>query len=354
MKLGICAFPLSRGKETGRGLEKVTQEFVDYLSGNNLDFEFSDSGIIRSEFRAFFSSLTYFFRLHKIQADCFFAFYPVAGFFPIFLRKKPVVLGVYDLIPFHVFGFDSRLKYAIKRFCIRYSCKRSEAIIVPFQTTKNEIVELFNVDPNKITVIPHGVNLQTYFPDPDIIKTHNQVAYLGEAKRAKGMDSIIRAFALVLDKRPTAKLKLASHGNELSEMKALAAQLLPRESYDFVGFVPEKKMRKFYTQADVFVFPSRYGFGLSSLEAMACGTPTIVGATLDAKEFLTDIDLIVDPDRVEDLATKILKLLEDQKMYERKSAEAIRMAKQFQWDKVCERYYNVCLDVISKYESKNG
>ena len=203
---------------------------------------------------------------------------------------------------------------------------------------------MFRVNPDKITVIPHGVNPQTYYPDPDIKKITNQISYLGEAKRSKGMDSIIKAFQLVLKKKPEATLKLASKCNELEKMKKLASELLPAGSYEFVEFVPENKMRTFYNQSDIFVFPSRYGFGLSSLEAMACGTPSIVGDTLDAKEIYTDKDIIVNPDNHEDLADKILNLLNDRALYNNKREEAITLAKQFHWDEICERYFQVCLN----------
>jgi len=349
MKLGICVYPLSKGIETGRGLERVIQEFYNYLSKNNIDFDFYDKGIIRNEIKAILQSFQYLKSLNKTHNDCYFAFYPVAGIFPIFNKKRPVVLGVYDMIPFHVHGFDNRIKYAIKRFCIRYTCKRSDYIIVPFLSTKNEIIEKFKVNSNNIFVVPIGVNHQNYYPENSIIKDPLKIAFLGEAKRAKGLDSLIAAFKLVLEKIPNAKLEIASNGNELKKMQKLAIDTLPGNSYVFRGFIEENKMRKFYNSVGIFVFPSRYGFGLSALEAMACGTPSIIGDTLDSTEFITDNDLLVDPENVQDIAEKIIILLTNSSKYKEKQINAIEIAKKYSWDIMSEKYLEICNNSKIKY-----
>ena len=345
MNVGICAYPLSKGKETGRGLERVIDEFCTYLNDHHIPYDFYDSGIIRNELKAIVFSTKYFTRLKKTTNAIYFAIYPVAGIFPLLVKKKPVITAVHDLIPFLARGYDNALKYSIKRWCIRFSCNKSDALIVPFSSTKNKIVELFGVDKEKIFIIPYGVNHQTYYPDPSVKKNKNRIAFLGEAKRAKGMDALIHAFKIVVEKIPDATLHLASGGNELEEMKKLAQDMLPPATYQFVGFVPEHAMREFYNASDLLVFPSRYGFGLSSLEAMACGTPSIVGATLDALDFIQDPDLLADPDHVSDVAQKIINLLNDRNLHRQKSKEAIDIASGFSWQKMSENYYELCLKI---------
>lgn len=351
MNIGICAFPLSKGRETGRGLERVVEEFCNYLSNQKIPFSFYDRGIIRSEFKAVLQSIGYVARLRRAHHDCYFATYPVAGIFPALLRKKPLITAVHDLIPYLVKGFDSRLKYAIKRWCIRYSCTRSDFIIVGFSSTKKKVVELFKIDERKVFVVPYGVDHKTYYPDKAMEKHARRMGFLGEAKRAKGIDSLIKAFKVVLKLFPDASLVLASDGNELEEMKELARNTLPSSSYSFIGFIEESKMREFYNSVDIFVFPSRYGFGLSVLEAMACGTPAIVGATLDALDFLTDRDLLVNPDDQNDMVARITHLLADDEKRAAKRREAIETAENFSWDKMSEKYYKVCLESIRAAQS---
>ncbi|MCX6808600.1 MAG: glycosyltransferase family 1 protein [Candidatus Berkelbacteria bacterium] len=348
MKIGICAYPLSKGKETGRGLERVVSELCLYFDRQKIRYAFYDQGIIKSEIKAILQGFNFIQFLKKNQDDCYFAIYPVSAIFPILAKKRPVVTAVHDLIPFYVYGYANRLKYALKRWCIRFACKRSDHLIVPFMSSKEGIIKLFNVPEDKISVIPYGVDHETYFADKSTERSKNQVAFLGEARRAKGMDTLIKAFKLVLDQVPEAKLVLASNGDELEKMKKLAAETLPDKSYSFAGFIPENEMRKFYSSSELFVFPSRFGFGLSTLEAMACGTPAICSTTLDSKDFMKDQDLLVDPENIAEVATKIIKLLLDPEKYKEKSAEALKIAKKFSWENMARDYYNVCVETTKQ------
>lgn len=270
--------------------------------------------------------------------------------FPSFLGKKPLITAVHDLIPYFVSGYDKGFKYAIKRWSIKYCCYKSDYLIVPFRSTKEKIVEMFHIPPDKIFVIPYGVDHATYFPDSSIEKKKFRIAFLGEAKRAKGMDSVIKAFRIIKETLPEASLVLASQGNELEQMKTLAKENLPENSYEFVGFVSEGKMREFYNMADVFIYPSHYGFGLSALEAMACGTPVIVGATLDALDFIDDEELLVDPENSYSLAQKVLCLISNREKYKQKSEEGIKTAKKYSWIKMAKDYYIACLMASEKYK----
>ena len=78
MKIGICAFPLSRGKETGRGLERVMEEFCQYLDLHNIEYEVYEKGIIRNELFAAIKSIFFYFYLRKKTSDCYFSAYAVS------------------------------------------------------------------------------------------------------------------------------------------------------------------------------------------------------------------------------------------------------------------------------------
>jgi glycosyltransferase involved in cell wall biosynthesis len=341
--LGVCGFPLSRGKETGRGLERVIEEFCRFLTRQNVSFDFYERGLIHSEIKAVIQSLAYLAALRKTKKDCYFAVYAVSGIFPALLRKKPLVTLITDLIPFHVAGYDNWLKYAIKRWCAKFSSVRSDWLIVGSASIRNELVERFGVDAQKIVIVPWGVDHKTYYPAANVTRINKRIAFLGEAKRAKGIDAVIRSFKFVVGAIPDATLVIGVAGRDLEEMKQLAAETLPPHSCSFVGFVPEEKMNEFYNSADVFIFPSRYGFGLSALEAMACGTPTLVGDTLDAKDFFFDEDLLVDPDDDKQIAEKLIALLSNTDEKRKKGDEAMEFARQFSWESMSQQYLGVCL-----------
>lgn len=321
----------------------MIEEFCRFLDRKNIPFRFYDRGLIHSEINAVLQSLAYLIRLLTTRDSCYFAVYAVAGIFPALLQKKPLVTLITDLIPFHVAGYDNWLKYAIKRWCAKFSVLRSDWLIVGSASIRDEIVERFGIAAEKVVVVPWGVDHATYYPDPNITKISKRVAFLGEAKRAKGIDTVIQSFKFVLEEVPDATLVIGGTGRDLEEMRRLAAQTLPPGSCSFAGFVPEEKMNEFYNSAELFIFPSRYGFGLSALEAMACGTPTLVGATLDAKDFFFDDDLLVDPEDERQIAKKLISLLRNDDKKMKKAGEAVEFARKFSWDGMSDKYLGVCL-----------
>jgi glycosyltransferase involved in cell wall biosynthesis len=336
--VGICAFPLSKGHDTGRGLERVIAELVAAVERIGQAHTFYDRGIVRNEFAAVGLAGRYYLDLLRRRQDVWFAVYPVAGIFPILARKRPTVTGVYDLIPFLSPGYDNALKYFIKRRCIEFACRFSDGLIVPFSSTAKHITKMFGVAPDRIEVIPLGIDHTRFFLDQNIPKRKMRIGFLGEAKRAKGLDTAIIAFAQVARLIPEAFLVIASDGNEIEDMRQLAREMIPAEKYEFVGFVPEADMRRFYSELDLFLFPSRYGFGMSPVEAAACGTPAIVARTLDATDFFTNEISLVDPNSAEELAQRMLLLLTDRGKYDALRAWGLASVQPLSWDRMAERY----------------
>ena len=174
---------------------------------------------------------------------------------------------------------------------------------------------------------------------------------LGEAKRAKGLDTVILAFAEIASQNPEAFLAIASGGNELEEMKDLARKNIPPGRYEFIGFVPEEDMRQFYSELDLFLFPSRYGFGLSAVEAMACGTPAIVGRTLDSTDFFTHELSLVDPNSPAELAGRISLLLTDRQRHAELREWALKRVQSLSWKSMAEKYVEFWKEIRSRHTS---
>ena len=279
-QVGISAFPLSMGRDTGRGLERVIAELVTGLDAIGQPYVFHDRGMLLTEAAVLRQAANFLWDLRGVHHDVWFGVYSVSAIFTILARKRPVVTGVYDLIPFLARGYDNFLKYSIKRRCIEFACRHSDGLIVPFPSTAEQVVNMFGVPADRIGVIPLGIDHSRFWCDAAIHKRKFRIGFLGEAKRAKGLDTAILAFAEVARQNPEAFLAIASGGNELEEMKDLARKNIPPGRYEFIGFVPEDDMRQFYSELDLFLFPSRYGFGMSAVEAMACGTPAITGRRL--------------------------------------------------------------------------
>jgi glycosyltransferase involved in cell wall biosynthesis len=350
-QVGISAFPLSMGRDTGRGLERVIAELVTGLDAIGQPYVFHDRGMLLTEAAVLGQAANFLWDLRGVRHDVWFSVYSVSAIFTILARKRPVVTGVYDLIPFLARGYDNYLKYSIKRRCIEFACRHSDGLIVPFPSTAKQVVDMFGVPADRIGVIPLGIDHGRFWCDAAIPKRKFRIGFLGEAKRAKGLDTAILAFAEVARQNPDAFLAIASGGNELEEMKDLARKNIPPDRYEFVGFVPEEDMRQFYSELDLFLFPSRYGFGMSAVEAMACGTPAITGRTLDSTDFFTHELSLVDPNSPAELAARISLLLTDRQRHAELREWSLKRVQSLSWTRMAEKYVEFWKQVRDRHRA---
>jgi mannosylfructose-phosphate synthase len=187
-----------------------------------------------------------------------------------------------------VYNFSERIQ-------AEYELYRKAALVVA--TTPDQLALLgegYEVAPEKLCMVPPGYDDTRFYP----VGTQTRlllrrrlgfegkiVLALGRIARNKGYDLLIRAFAQVAAREPSARLVLAIGGEHLEsgESQILAAcrglvdELGLGDRVRFMGFVPDAEMADLYRAADVFVLCSRYEpFGMTAIEAMACGTPTVV------------------------------------------------------------------------------
>lgn len=210
----------------------------------------------------------------------------------------------------------------------------------------------------KLRMIPPGYDDTRFYPvgsaSRDLLRKKlgfegKVVLSLGRIARNKGYDLLIRAFAEVAAREPEARLHLAVGGetaNEtelriVNECRDLVRELGLGERVAFSGYVPDSQLPDLYRAADVFVLSSRYEpFGMTAIEAMACGTPTVVtthGGLFRVLRFGVD-GLIADPFDAADLGITILKPLTFSPLAERLSRNGAETARsQFTWTGVAQR-----------------
>lgn len=187
----------------------------------------------------------------------------------------------------------------------------------------------YGLDSDQLALVPPGYDDNRYFPVGEASRQAIRrrlgfqgkvVMAIGRLARNKGYDLLIDAFRLVAERFPEANLRLAVGGENVGAEEATILQGLYeqvralglQERVHFAGFVAEEEMADHYRAADLFVLSSRYEpFGMTAIEAMACGTPTVVTTHGGLFRVLTygRHALFADPFDTEDLGITMAKVL---------------------------------------------
>ncbi len=342
-ELGLICYPFYPTKDSGRGVDRYCYELIENLRGSSphLRLNVIEQGSSIGAWPAAKKLLRLAAKLGTLRSDVYHAVSTPAGAAAILAGKQRVVVTIHDLLPFQVTSYNPSLKSAYARWCTTLCVKRADALIAPFSVTKDELIAAHGAEASKIHVVNYGLDHGTYYPRPAVARDPRKVLYVGELSRAKGVDVLLQAFAALKTHVPDAKLVLGGKGRDRELLEGMARACAPND-VAFLGFVPEAQLAELYASAAVMVFPSRYGFGLSSLEAMACGTPVIVSATLDAPEFMADAGLLVKPEDATDLAQSMRRLLQDDALREDYSKRGIARAARYSWAATADKTREVC------------
>jgi glycosyltransferase involved in cell wall biosynthesis len=192
----------------------------------------------------------------------------------------------------------------------------------------------------EITVIPNGVDLALYRPDPGTERYDTPtLLYLGRLKRYKRVDLPIRALAALREGGVAARLVIAGAGDHDGALRALTAELGLGDVVEFRGFVSQDEKLELFRRAWVHILTSpKEGWGITNLEAAACGTPTVASDSPGLRDSVVDGEtgFLVPHGRVDLLAARIRTLIEEAALRAELGANARAFAQRFTWDRAAE------------------
>lgn len=259
------------------------------------------------------------------------------------LAPVPTVVTVHDLA---FMRYPERFPPAKARYlrtAVQLSARRATQIITVSEHTRQDLIEFFRVQEERVTVIHSGVDARFHPGDADAAarvrgeKTGGRrfVLYVGTLEPRKNLDVLIRAFAAA--KRTggsnRALVLVGARGWMDSHLFALVNELDLGEHVVFAGYVPSDELPGWYNAADLFAYPSAYeGFGLPLLEAMACGVPAITTASSALAEVAGDACITVEPGSEEALRVALMQVLSDEGLRSAMRAAGLQRASAFSWE----------------------
>ncbi len=355
--LKICLISLAVSPDTADGEAKVAKAHFDYLKKKrynvklitgkwNRDLKKSDIvqfDLIGKRFLWIFH-FTYkviqYLRTHRF--DIIHANSPKAAFPIILSGTKEFITTIHDFTP-----FETKLTLIpLEKYLIKLVSKKSRYIL----TVSNYIKRRFkifipNIRFDKIYNIYNGIE-EKYKPYPkeaqdlkNRLNIHSPILlYVGRIASYKGVDHIIEAYNLI--KKDFDNLNLVIGGTPDFQMQKKYNKW--KEDYKdihFLGYIPEEKMPLYYSMADIFLTYSNSseGFGLTPLEAIACGTPVICSSIDVFREILEENAIFVPPNNPQRLSEEISRLIKDEKLRSELVNKAQEFIKRYSWDAVGKR-----------------
>ena len=249
-----------------------------------------------------------------------------------------------------IYRFEERIS---KEFLVYRLC--DHLVATTYQQVEL-LVEDYEVPRSRVTMIPPGIDEAVYTPVPmaEVKRLRHRlelgphdVYAVGRAAANKGYDLLIRCLPELRRLVPDARLQLAVGADSsrdrrlVARWSKIAAEAGVTDSVNWRGYVPDDAMAGHYRAAPVFALPSRYEpFGMTAVEAMACGTPVVVtvhGGLLEHLRFGVDA-LWGDPKRAGEFATMLSLPLRYERIRETLSVEGSRTARaEFGWRGIAKR-----------------
>jgi glycosyltransferase involved in cell wall biosynthesis len=268
------------------------------------------------------------------------------------LARVPVVATVHDVIPYvmpeYRASWAQRINLAVARRVIGHAA----AIITPSNHAAEDVAALFDIPRDRIWVTPEAAD-ERYVPQPDRQALHpvldrfgirgSYVFNIGGLDVRKNVPVLIRAFAQILPEIPgDTKLVIGGAPHSANRgvfppLDPLIAELDIGDRVVLTGRISEDDKVALMQGAAVYVTPSLYeGFGLSVLEAMACGIPVIAANRTSFPEIVADNGLLVEP-RVEPVAAALQSILTDDALAHRLGSAGLERSRAFDWRRTAEQ-----------------
>lgn len=223
--------------------------------------------------------------------------------------------------------------------------------VVVSPSTRDDLIRR-GLPRDKIIVIPNGLDHVKYAPvdaDPD----EDLVVFVGRLEYYKGVDVLLDAWPRVLAERPRARLVLVGSGTAEGEMRRTASSGGLGASVSFEGFVDEETKIDWMRRATVLVQPShKEGWGLTVLEANACGTPVVATDVPGLRDAVrpSETGLLVAKGDASGLAGGLVRVLGDPALRERLSAASLKWVKRFRHDELASAFAGVARAVAARRE----
>ncbi|MFX1593046.1 MAG: glycosyltransferase family 4 protein [Promethearchaeota archaeon] len=277
------------------------------------------------------------------------------------IKKRPMVISPHGGISIN-WDYSDKVPKMISDKTFGY-LKKKLLNIHYIAVTKMEIPlikKYGSVDEDHIHYIPHGVNLDIFRPvDSGNLKKElglensDVLLYVGRIAKGKGVDKLIKMLHLIQRKNKNIKLVvIGGDAGYLHVAQTLIKKYNLSKNVIFLGYIPKKNLFKYYSLADLVIYPSRQEiFGLVLCEAMACGK-TVIGSDIFGPS-----EIIIDGETgytsnfqdLDELSKKVAELLKDKDKLDYMGKKGLeRVRKHYSWRTTAEKHFLLYKKILNR------
>ncbi len=270
--------------------------------------------------------------------------YP-AGIHAKQVTGKPLVIHV------HATDFDrSRGNVNPQVFAIeKDGMDKADHIITVSDLTRRTVIEKYHISPDKVTTVHNAV--EPVSPEIEAIEPKRGskdkvVTFLGRITMQKGPEYFVEAAHRVLQRTKDVRFVMAGSGDKMNEMIRLASARGIADRFHFTGFLKGKQVYEMLKSSDVYIMPSvSEPFGISPLEAMQVGVPSIISLQSGCAEILSNV-IKIDYWDIEAMADAIYSIVTYPAMYEHLKIEGKNEVDQIVWEKAGRKVIDIYKKVL--------
>lgn len=226
----------------------------------------------------------------------------------------------------------------------------ADHIITVSDLTRRTVIEKYGIDPAKVTTVHNAVvPLSDELLNVEVTKPKEKVVtFLGRITMQKGPEYFVEAAAKVLKLHNNVRFVMAGSGDMMEKMILLAAERGISDKFHFPGFQKGKQVYEMLKASDVYMMPSvSEPFGISPLEAMQMGVPSIISKQSGCAEILTNV-IKTDYWDIEAMADAIYSIISYPAMYRQLREDGLAEVAQITWDKAGVKVIDIYRKVLGQ------
>lgn len=277
-------------------------------------------------------------QIKKYKPDVFWS----PGHIPPLYSKVPFLFTIHDLIQLK---FYPKIYQYYYNFVIQPLLKKANKIITVSNASKKDIINLFDIAEDKVAVIPNGVSEFFFEPIEPYKIDKPYFLYVGNRNGYKNLPRVLTAFSLLQE-----DCKFLLTGKLDLEIEKLLNVLKIKDRVIFLGRLTEEQLRAVYKGAVASVLVSLdEGFGLTNLEALACGTNVVTSNLAAMPEVVGDQGILVDPFSIESIANGMSKALSQYSCRDLQAVDnRVKRARMFSWDETAKKVWEMIIASVEQ------